>query len=654
MPWVALCLGVLAIVVFIQDNQKHSESRSNYYSDNLLSRTGLLNANHVDFWSSMESHQEFGFSVLNDICGRSDLKNLVSCFAVTQRIELLSQIRDQLIQFNVVSCSKEGNRNNSWLLALYLDLLSDHFNSLLTEFPETLIKLEESLLHCLSLLEGNELSLWHGRFSIASETYLLAVFLAKFRGQKELLHQAEQHFKKNVAAIRLTEGWPEGYNYWINNRALTFLLAVSLHLKLNGDIHTKQDLKQLVHRIGLWHVYMTRPDNRISPIGDEGPRVDLKYETRKVIDLIAKITDKEIFRIYARYLTTLHKEEAYHENYRWLIPFIFDAQPHTQNSAQQNTLKEAAAGLPDVELFGKEAYNQVVIRDGWDENGIFFQLRASQQFTHHQHSDAGHFTVFNRFPVFVDGSVYDSFRSQNRRLYSGQTVSKNSILIRPNCDWSILRILRNGNPSGNQRAVFDGGSSITSIDHWRQNLEKGLFLKFSELMSNSQGREGAPVKISANITKAYDLCRDGEGSKGIDQKVVRQFEYQKAQKTLRITDDIRAFGRSSNITFLFHTLESPIFSEKDNTRAKIYRNGEVLAEIRFLSSQPLSIQVVGGDGKQFLIPDPEGHGFLNIPAESPTRPWFDNPKWQLQVNMQSSGDSSIKLVSEIKLYTRDD
>ena len=97
----------------------------------------------------------------------------------------------------------------------------------------------------------------------------------------------------SVYALSLTEAWPGGYNYWINSRALTFLFASDLLLNgLQG--HERKDFSQeLLLKVGLWHLH-DPPDHRFAAIGDDGPRVDLKDETLKIIDYLYKLTGNPV------------------------------------------------------------------------------------------------------------------------------------------------------------------------------------------------------------------------------------------------------------------------------------------------------------------------------------------------------------------------
>lgn len=246
-----------------------------------------------------------------------------------------------------------------------------------------------------------------------------------------LVSRAQGHFLDLIRALEITEAWPEGYNYWIQNRGMVISLAASAYVNGLVNARHKDRILTLLRRIGLWHIYATRPDNRIENLGDEGSRVDLKDETRRVIDIIAQITRDPVFSGYSRYLQQLHGVESYYAGYRWGIRLFNDPTLINPAFTASATLEKGAANLTFLdtqlsraELFGRGGMNQIYIRSDWSPSATFISFRAGHTFAHHGHYDAGHFTVFKGAPLAINSSVYGNYMSANRLNYSIRTVAK--------------------------------------------------------------------------------------------------------------------------------------------------------------------------------------------------------------------------------------
>lgn len=107
-------------------------------------------------------------------------------------------------------------------------------------------------------------------------------------------------------------------------------MAASAYVNGLDNARHKERILALLKRVGLWHIYATRPDNRIENLGDEGSRVDLKDETRRVIDVIAQTTRAPVFASYSQYLQQLHGAESYYSGYRWELRLFNDPTVNTR------------------------------------------------------------------------------------------------------------------------------------------------------------------------------------------------------------------------------------------------------------------------------------------------------------------------------------
>lgn len=584
----------------------------------------------------------YGFDVSASVCRGADLNNLSACYAVTQNEELLPRIVEKLNQFVPASCSAAANKGNGWLLALFLDQLPA--GGPIAGLDSTGIhqRLLEHLSQCLAVLDGDNASLWHGRFSLGAEAFLVAGVLPDEPEFANVKARAFSHFMNSVYALSLTEAWPGGYNYWINSRALTFLFASDLLLNgLQGHEKEKTLVQELLLKVGLWHIYMTRPDHRFAAIGDDGPRVDLKDETLKIIDYLYKLTGNPVFSRYADYILTLHGQAAYYSGHRWMIPFLASPRASLKSESKQSALASVGHLVPDQHAtFGSGAYNQVVVRSGWGGADTFFETRAPAMFSHHQHYDAGHFTLFKRAPIFVDSSVYFGTQTENRLYYSIRSLAKNTILVdRPGDIIQPNPLFKFNINEGGQRLQMPTGSAIQTVASWKANLIEGQHFSAGKMVAFTVDKDSGVYRIQQDLTDAYDnTLYDSQQRGGKVSKVLRDFVYHRPLDVLIIRDRVWPTDVDYEVTTVFHTLTEPRlqFREDAGVSLDIMLDGKPLAKMDAFSNSAIQTEVIGGPGKEYWVKvDGRSEG-INFSGGVQIKPWFDNPAWRVEYSGKST------------------
>ncbi|WP_172449426.1 heparinase II/III family protein [Bowmanella denitrificans] len=458
------------------------------------------------------------------LCASQNFNNQLACLALTPNRQVADRVKSLAEASASVPCTAAGNRNQDWRLALALDQLRYVAPELDYQLLEA--KLSASLEQCLSVLDDGNASLWHGRFSLGAEAFIVA---ASLYSEGELLERAFYHFKQSVMALSLTEGWPGGYNYWIQNRGLTFFLALQAYLTSGQDSGLKNELLNLARRNTLWHIYMTRPDGQIQATGDEGSRVDLKDESKKVIDLLAKLTKAPEAIAFAGYIQHRHGRASYHRTNHWLIPFVYDPKLDYQVNADQG-LAVFDGWLPNQAIFGRNYLNQIVLRTGWRADDSYVLINGGQQFSHHQHADAGHFIYFAQGkPVAVDGAVYGSILADFRLYYGIRSNAKNLLnLSVADTNYQPTHIFKKRQEDGSQHMSMPHGSAIRSVEHWLQeNAQNRTYIR-SELLAYQPGPQS---HISLDLTPAY--LRNAQPG-----LVSRRFTFAK-DGSLAVTDSVQ-------------------------------------------------------------------------------------------------------------------
>jgi len=587
-----------------------------------------------------------------DPCQYGGILGLSSCWVTSGNHKVAKKLTEKLITSHIIMPKTSGEYGNCWEFAIAYDFLSlypglSNSNRLRIER-----KLYAALQHSLQLLDKDDLSLWHGRTTLSATAWLCAIVLNQSNPDNHALtKRAQGHFLEMMKALALTEAWPEGYNYWINSRGFLVSLAATAYLNsIENNTASTNKIRSTLRRIGYWHLYATRPDNRIQGFGDEGPRIDLKDETRRVIDLIVQATRDPILAAYSKYIGKLHGQASYYSAYRWGFKLFND--PTVKPTTNADFL-EFANNLSTSELFGAGAMNMAYIRSGWTKNDTFISFRAGDTFTQHGHYDAGHFTLFKSAPLAINSSNYGNFFGANRLNYSIRTIAKNSLIIqRPNEKVRPNHFFKDNVSDGGQRITLPTGSAITSVDHWRQNLQKGLHLEGGSI-NRYEHKPGHFTYLSADLTPAYNTPTHDEGGDGGKVSAVqRQFLYLDKEDRLIIYDQIIATDPTYKKKWLLHTVNQPSVDnlnilkgssnngimESTSTQA-IVRNGRGILSVQRILPADGIIRLVGGKDFQYYVETDGDDKVLdgkNYYKGAVNKPWFDIGKWRIEIQPKGS------------------
>lgn len=583
---------------------------------------------------------------------------LAVCWVSSGNPQVASQLTAALKNFQLQTPTASGGYGNGWELALAYDLVANFPGLSVDDRILVESKIENALLGYLQLLDDPSPSLWHGRASLAAMAWLAAVTLntQDNRHLQSLVSRAQGHFLDLIRALEITEAWPEGYNYWIQNRGMIISLAASAYVNGLDNAKHKDRIRALLRRTGLWHIYATRPDNRIENLGDEGSRVDLKDETRRVIDLIAQMTRDPVFSGYSQYLQQLHGAESYYAGYRWGIRLFND--PTLSNpafAAPGDTFESGAVNLafldtqlPRAELFGRGGMNQVYIRSDWSPSATFISFRAGHTFTHHGHYDAGHFTVFKGAPLAINSSAYGDYTGSNRLNYSIRTVAKNSLLIlRPNEKVQPNRFFQHNVADGGQRIILPTGSAVQNVSDWVKNLDSGNYFAGGRI-NHFNSVEGEYTYISSDLTQAYNTPVHDEGGRGGKvRKVERDLLYLDNEDRLLIYDRVESTNPAYTKKWLLHTVNRPQASREKVLKGQavngisetpdpfvFVRNDPGHLRIDRIYPEDAKIRFVGGPDYQFYV-EADGDDTVlngeNFSSGVSLQPWFDIGMWRIEI-----------------------
>jgi hypothetical protein len=534
-------------------------------------------------------------------------------------------------------------------LALAYDLVYDHPAWGATERASFEAKLRGGLKDLLEVLDGDGASLWHGRIPMAGAAWASAVVLGADDPEgRRLLVNAQYHFLDALSGLELSEGWPEGYTYWINLRAYEIVLGcIALSNGLDHPELSRRAQRMLL-RLGLWTVHGTEPTGRFALFGEPGPRNDLA-ETGRIADLIGLSTGLPVFREYSRHVWGLHKGGAYQAPHRWAIP-LFRGLPRLDFRPDEalRDLSILNGRLPTSELFGREGLGQVFLRSDWGPDATFVSFQAGSSLTHHGHYQAGHFTITKKAPLAITSGTYGGWTEPHRLNYYLRTVAANSLLVlRPGEKVKPNRFFEENVADGGQRITMPTGSSVGSVQDWRDNLHKGKHYEGGQIAA-FENADPRFVYVGSDLTDAYNnTAYDDNGDGGKVSRVTRQLVYLRGEDLVLVHDRVAATDGSYAKKWLLHSWGRPETSrervlagtredgilETPDARATVRHGGGELSVLRLLPEDAV-IRKVGGPHHRYYVEtdgDDSDLDGTNMTAGADERPWFDAGLWRIEI-----------------------
>ena len=556
---------------------------------------------------------------------------------------------DRLVNFTVEEPFGEGKYGNGLELALVYDLTEDHPAWSAEKRQRVNLKLEKYLLDVLLMLDEDSASMWHGRFQLACTAWAVAAVMDPQWSDADLRSRAQAHFLQAIRALEFTGGWPEGYNYWINNRAFSLAASTLAHINAVDAPVLNERLRSALETTGMWTIHGTEPIGRFVLFGDTGPRNDLKDETQRVIDLIGLATGNTVFLHYSKYLYGLHGSQGYYGGYQWGVP-LFRGLPALDFDSGQGVedLSLFDGHLPTSALFGENTFGQVFMRSDWGPDATFIAFRAGHSFTHHGHYCAGHFSLTKKAPLAIKSGTYGGYTSPHRLNYFIRTVAANSLLIlRPGEKVKPNRFFAPNVADGGQRIVMPTGSAVLDVDDWKENVDRGRHYEggWINVFDNSDPNF---VYVGSDLTGAYNNnAYDDNGNGGKVSKVTRQLAYIRDEDILAIHDRVATTHANFTKKWLLHCWNKPQ-SEREtvlvgdanngiletNDANLDIENGDGMLRIARLLPADGVVRKIGGPDYRYYVEtdgdDTELDG-MNMTEGANEKPWYDAGLWRIEI-----------------------
>ena len=486
-----------------------------------------------------------------------------ACWVVTGDDRFAEAAIERLLKDTITPTYQGGYYSTVWAYALAYDWLYNH--PMMT--PQRRAAIEErigSILHDELLeLDSSYPAMWHGRNQLGNNTLVAALSLSVHPDREELQQRAMVHFAEGIRALAMTQGWPEGPSYWMNNRHFPYALAADCFMTATGETSIAGiDLRETIRQTAYWHLYAMKPDGTMDRFGDaysQGPANTPVWQA--VQDYYARITRDPGVVASADYFRGLNENPYHRWRYAWSAVLTYDPGiPMPEGYDPRRPADYLNAHLPHSRVFGRSSMGHVYLTEGWgDPNALWISFKAGDVLAHHGHYDQGHFTIYRGSPLAMQSGYYADYFSPYRLAYFIQTVSANSILVDAPGEFSNFARGRGefDEVTGGQRVLIPTGVDLTSVDDWLRNQHAGVHYEAGDLLAC----EFLPDTFdycAADITEAYNSTRYAAPGNPVKvSSVTRKFAYLRQPDVVVVFDRVVTTDPSYRTRWLLHTSAKP-------------------------------------------------------------------------------------------------
>jgi hypothetical protein len=260
----------------------------------------------------------------------------------------------------------------------------------------------------------------------------------------------------------------------------------------------------------------------------------------------------------------------------------------------------------------------MIARTKWDLSASGFASNAmvvlmnmkEYNAQNHTHLDGGHFSIYYKGHLALDAGIYqgsdagNEWGKENYNNYYSRTIAHNSLLIYdpnetlPFTGWNTKALARDGGQFFFNRQAWDNSQTMLAAG------------KSSEILAydieNSQAPDYSYMK--GDLTKAYNVPVAVGTYPAKADTVRRSFVFLNLKNdavpgALIVFDRVVTTNVSFKKTWLLHTQNQPLVSSNTITATSTTngRNGKIQAQVLLPEGNDLSIQLVGGAGKEYWV-----------------------------------------------------
>jgi len=520
---------------------------------------------------------------------------LAACWIISQDDKYAAAAIDLMLT-RKLSKSGEPYYSRVWSYALAYDWLHHHPAFTESKKKKVVARIIERIKTELDDLDDQGMAVWHGRNQAANGVMIAALGVAEHLDAK-ILRRATAHYVDALRALQYSEGWPEGASYWIYNRAGPYPLAADCVMTATG-LETLDGIpvREVMGKIGLWQIYQYAPNGTFEPYGDSSGSLRLGHTGwwSLTADHYARLSRQPALMAGADYFRNRSPRPYGRRPYYWHVAFTYD--PNMRPKKGYDPAKPESwmrDHLPQAMLFGRNSMGVAFLRGAWgDPNEVYATFKAGDFMAHHDHYDAGHFSIQAGGLLAPQTGLYSvGYWSDHRLGYTVQTVSANSLLVMAAGETAanLRRRRRDKKPvwkwlSGGQRVIRPTGFNCCSVKHYVEQLNAGPRLERATITAF----ESVPHEydyIAADITAAYNSTRWAEpGTVAKVSLVTRQFLYLRRQGTFLVYDRVETTDDKFLPKFLLHHLSKPQSKTERLLAGKERRNGILETTDRVLTT----------------------------------------------------------------------
>jgi len=423
--------------------------------------------------------------------------------------------------------------------------------------------------------------------------------------------------------------WAEGSHYTFHETVRTLIMTLHAY-RTATDIDylaaAEQKYGGFVAGMGRFLIACTRPDLTFERIGDVVPSRALAAITVPLtVEMIAAgLGDREDqgrLRSFARELRQAYGDKAVHPSFDWGMRMFFD--PHAPTTPSYKT-------QPPAQRLGVGTDEHIVFRSGWDPDSTQITILAGNHYTDHQHFDKGHFLIYHRGGLTVDGGTYDGMYvpGGHQNNYSTRTLAHNCLLVF-NPEESLPKGYANDGGQVVLRGLQHHADWLSYLEH-RQRERLGA--------SRVTGYE-----VNAQAHFDYLRCDLAAAYGAKVESYDRQFVYLPDSDFLVVFDRVRSARPEFKKSWLLHFQDSPqvdgVTPTSGITRfdgagtVRVVSRGQLdlgnlmnaydgALSIRPLLPEKRTVTIVGGPGYEYFNTfngtntPPTARGRNNAPRES--------------------------------------
>ena len=295
--------------------------------------------------------------------------------------------------------------------------------------------------------------------------------------------------------------WGEGNHYTPFVVFHPFLMTLrALATGTNTDYFSliRNDYGNFIKPMAKFVVANFRPDFTLERIGDVSNRVvPVNTFLRPLIELLAsEIDDPELqgqVHSFSQAMRDYFDTELESDSYSWMMMVTYDSK--LPNTPSYKT-------LPHAMRLGENSYEHIMFRNSWEEDGTLITYISGDHYTDHQHFDKGHFLIYKKGGLVIDGGGYGSpMYGDNWSNYSTRTLAHNNVLVHDPAANPYEGIAKTMiYPDGGQRIL----RGVQNSKDWEDYLTNNALNTADVLAYYVDDQLNRYNYVKTNLTNAYD------------------------------------------------------------------------------------------------------------------------------------------------------